>query len=643
MSQSTETVPEKVEKVKKQPQKAPKGWIRWSGLGVFVLVAGAVVGLMYLGITQVLKNQIEHYASQAWGAKVEIGHLDLGVMPLKVGVRDLQMTDPDKPMENLVVLKEASASLNVYHLVVGRTVIEDIVFQDLAFHQPRQTSGALSQVEEVAPSETVETEAPPSESAGFEMPSMALPDVDAVMQRETLQTVETAEAIESQLNTVSSTWSDMKAQVPNSQEMASYEQRIRALSEGKIDSLEDLQAKQKAFEALKTELQTRQKAIEEGRDYLQKSLPALQQDVAELKTLPDADYRRLSDKFSLNEQGMSNWSYLLFGEKIQGWTDEALYWYEKAKPFIAKLQAMRAEQAQAEAASQAKRALGEDVVYDEKDPQPDFIIKRIQGTSTSDWGQVTANLQQVTFDHPKTQKPILFQVTALPQGQSNPLTLSGQSNFIDSDNPINFADLAWQAYRIQDWTLSSEAALPVVMQQGTTDVSGRVDLIGVSEVKAIVKMAYHDVVLDTGASDSKDVQRYLAPVLKDIKQFDVASEVSGTIYAPKVGAKSNLDKLLSKAMDKVWQTELKQTQADLKRQLNDTLQTRLAPIDQQLSELLGDQVELTSDYNKIQSMLATQLQSETDKQKKAAEDAAKKEAEKLIKDKADELKNMFKF
>ncbi len=50
-------------------QPAPKGWVRWSGLGVFAGIVVAVVAIGYFSFTTILKSQLEHYASQAWGRK----------------------------------------------------------------------------------------------------------------------------------------------------------------------------------------------------------------------------------------------------------------------------------------------------------------------------------------------------------------------------------------------------------------------------------------------------------------------------------------------------------------------------------------------------------------------------------------------
>lgn len=654
---------DKKEKKEKEPKK-PKGWVRWTGLGAFVGIVAAVVALGYFGVTQVLKSQIEHYASQAWGAKIEIGSLDLGIFPLKVGLRDLEVTDPDKPMENLVVLKQISASMSLYHLVVGRTVIEDLIFRDLLMHQARDVSGALPDAPKPTAEEVAASEA---ESSGFEMPGMSIPNPDDILKREKLETMEAANRIETQLAELENEWESLQADLPTEQAWQSYEKRFSDLTSGDFGSLSTYQAKQREFETLQKDLERQKAALEKARDLLQTKLPALQKDVVALKDLPEKDLARLQSKYSLDQSGASNVTHLLFGPKIQYWTDEGMKWYRKAEPFIERLRAMQAEKAKEEAEQKArdeasKRAFGTEVAFQEYDPQPDFIIKRINGSAVMDWGRLQAKVTQVTFDHPTTKLPVKFSVEAMPNEQKNPLTIIGQSNFINADAPVNEADISWKGYQIDDWRLSEDKSMPVVMQQGATDVTGKVALLGVDQVKANIDLLYRDVAMDLSESDSSDVKRYIAPIFADIKQFTVKSDVTGSIMSPKIGAKSDLDQLLSKAFNKTLNKEISKAKADLEKQLKAMMADEIGPIDDQLKALLGDQFELDKDYKNLDKMLNASLEdqwkaeqkkyedqarAEAEKKQKELEAQAKKEAEEALKretDKVgDQLKGMFKF
>lgn len=613
----------------KDSVKSPKGWIRWSGLGVFVAVIASILALGYFSFTLVLKNQLEHYASQAWGAKIEIGSLDLGLMPLELGVQNLQITDPDKPMENILVIKRIGASLNFYHLVVGRKVIEDVFFNDLALHQPRKTSGALPK--KIKKKVTADTEEA-KKGKGIELPKMALPNPDEILKRESLQTVETANEIERQLKDVEQTWSKLQASLPNDQALQAYQKRLNELMQGDLSDYKNFAAKQEAFEQLKSELETKKQSIEKASQLLKTQLPKIQQQVAALKSMPQKDFNRLMDKYAMNQTGLSNVTYLLFGPQIQQWTDTGLKWYRKAEPFIAKLKAMQAERAAEEAKAKAlapQRALGEDVTFKEYDPQPDFIIKRVDVSGDMKWGRLEAKATQVTFDHPTSKLPILFNVKATPEGQPNALTIKGQSNFVTPGAPINQADFSWPAYQIKQWAVLKDDTLPVTMNQAVVDAAGQVSLVGLNKVNALINLDYQKVDMDVSGSTSKEVTRYIAPIFKEVNQFNVKADITGSVTSPNIGAKSNLDQLLSKAFNKALNKEMAQVKTQLRQELNARLEQELGPINQQLKGLLGEQLSLEKDSQDIEKMLSAKL-----------EDQVKKETEKAV---GQELKKLFKF
>lgn len=612
----------------KKPTKSPKGWVRWSGLGVFLAGIVGIVALGYFSFTLVLKNQLEHYASQAWGAKIEIGSLDLGLMPLELGVRDLQMTDPDKPMENILVIKRIGASLNFYHLVVGRTVIEDVFFNDLALHQPRKTSGALPKKTKKTITQTQKK----TVTNGIELPKMALPNPDEILKRESLQTVETANEIERQLSDIDQAWSKLQDTLPNDQTLQAYQKRLTELTQGDLKDYKSFAAKKEAFEQLKSELEAKKQSIEKASGLLKTQLPKIQQQVVALKSMPQKDFNRLMDKYAMNQTGLSNVTYLLFGPQIQKWTDTGLKWYRKAEPFIAKLRAMQAERAAEEEKARAlapQRALGEDVAFKEYDPQPDFIVKRVDVSGDMTWGRLEAKASQVTFDHPTSKLPILFNVMALPEGQSNALKITGQSNFIKPSAPVNEADFSWQAYQVKQWNILKDDTLPVTMNQALVDATGRVSLVGLNQVDALIDLNYQQVDMTVSGSKSKEVKRYIAPIFKEVNQFKVKADIAGDVTSPNIGAKSDLDQLLSKAFNKALNKEMVQVKTQLKQALNARLQQELGPINQQLKGLLGEQLALEKDSQDIEKMLNAKL-----------EDQAKKEAEKAV---GKELKKLFKF
>lgn len=631
--------------LKKAQKKAPKGWVRWSGLGLFIAIIGGLVGLSYLGISYGLKKQIEHYASQAWGAEINIGSLNFSLLPVGVSVNNIALTNPELPAQNQVQIKQLKATVNVYHLVVGRTVIEDLVFSGFAMNQPRKKPG------KVYPK--VKKEVVKSGSglmSSFNMPDMSLPDPKAILERETLETLTAAQAIQAELTKIEQAWSKMQKDIPNEQAIKDYQKRFEALTKGDFSNPRVLLQKQQEFESLKKEVESKQKLLKDGKQLLA-SVNTIKNDVQTLPSLPMKDYNRLMAKYNLSGQGVSNVTYLLFGPKIQTWMNMGQEWYVKLSPYIEQAQEWRAQQAaEAEVAEKLKikRAIGTMVRFKEFDPQPDFMIKRIHGDGLIEWGALTLAAKNINFDQSNSKKPVTFVVKAQPVGQVSPLTIVGESNYVKPDAPVNKAKFDLADYRLSEAVLSGEKAMPVIMREGALNLTGDLALVGISQIKGQFDAGFKGVNLDASSSDSADVRRYIAPILADIKQFNVHSDISGEALFPKLEARSDLDKLLATAFNKALNRELDLLKVDVKKQLDALLAEQLGPINTQLAGLLGEQNALNSQGLDLEKLLSGKAPSFDQKalEKKAAEEAEKaiqKEAEKALGDKAKNLLKGFGF
>lgn len=616
----------------------PKGWVRWSGLIAFLAIVGAVFAITYLGIVLLLKEQLEEFASDAWGAKVEIGSLDLGLLPIRIGLSGLQVTDPDQPMQNMVEVDQIGASLSFYHLVVGRTVIEDLTVMGLAFNQPRKTSGALPKKPKTQTEKTAEVEKK-SEANLIEIPKMAIPDATEILTRSNLQTLKAAEDIQKELAEVEKSWNSLQKQIPSSKELKSYEKRFSQLSKGKIKSLDDVQAKQKEFEKLQKEVEQKYAALDKAQKLMRKKLPKLQKQVKGLQKLPAKDFKRLQQTYSLDGQGFSNLTYLLYGPKIQSYLDEGMMWYEKARPFIEKVQQKMAESEAEKLEKKQKRAMGTDVAFEEYDPQPDFMIKRVRLSADIDWGKLLIEVKCLNFNQAESKIPVTFTAELQPVGQQSALQVVGESNFVDPQKGFHQADFNWSGYDIKNWSLLKDDNMPILMKQAQADVAGQILIRNQDQLKGKVDLAYRNVDFDISGSKSKDVKRYVKPVFDDISQFKVTSDFKGSLTSPKIGVKSDLDKMLSSAFRKALDKEIALQKANLKKEFDKLIARELEPINKQLKGLLVDQVKLNKDakgIDKIVSMdagkFAEQQKKKYQKQlEKEASKKAEKEVEKLLK------------
>ena len=608
---------------KKTIEKQPKGWVRWSGLLVFLAVMGGIIALSYIGYTLILKNKIESYATDIWGAKIEIGSLDIGIFPIRVGLLNVAITDPDKPMENIVQFTKLGASLNFYQLVVGRTVIEELAMKEFAFHQPREESGKTVFDDE----NKFSTNGAKKESK-LDMVKSALPSLDEILAREQLETFIVAKKVEHQINELSSDWNNLEKNLPSQKELIAYKDEFKKLITEEIKDLDDLQNRKKALESLQKRVKNNIQSLENSKKLFEEKLPILKNDLLRLKKLPAQDLARLQDKYQLNGQGISNISYLLFGNKIQGYVDQAQFWYAKAKPFIEQYQAESALEEQ----SKQKRARGVEVAFHEYDPEPDFIIKKLVISSSIPWGELAANITNINFEQPTSKMPIKFIADLQPKGQTGILNITGESNFIEKNNGYSVANISMDNYQIKDWQLSDSKEFPVLMKKAVNQVNGKITLLENEKISGKINLIYQKVDFDLSANQSKEVKRYITPIFEDINRFSVTTNIKGKIFAPDLGIKSDLDRKLSRGFNKVLNKEINIEKTKLTKEFKARVKEKTAPLEAKLSKLLGDQVSVNSAFKSLDDILSKDVDQYIEEQKqrlkKKVEDKFEAEKEK---------------
>ncbi|WP_044412471.1 TIGR03545 family protein [Thiomicrospira microaerophila] len=556
-------------------KKAPKGWIRWSGSLLLIVVIAGLLGLGYFFSSLMLKNKLETLASEAWGAKVEIQQLGFSFDPLGVRVEKLAVTDPEQPMQNLFVIDDITLTINLYHLILKRFVVEDLRLQGLALNVPRKTSGALP----VKP--TLPLLEDTQDAKGFELPNVNLPDTNEILARERIETLELARALKQQTEQARTDWQDIESRLPREEQLKQYKDDIDRIFDGSIRDLNDLKQRQDALKALQHRWVQDKLAIREARHFVRNQSRDLRQGVDELVDMPKQDVNRITETYSFDEEGLSNITYLLFGEPVQEKLDIALDWYRKAQPLIAWVEQYRAEQAQADS-PKPPRLQGENIAFVEFDPQPRFMIKRVEFDGKLNWGELVAQARDVNFDHAFSQKPVSFMISARPASQLKPLTIEGQSTHLGSARVITQLKANWPAYQVQNWSLSGASRLPVKITEAQTDFSALANIEGIRRIDLSMIFDYQNTQFNLSDASSKDVQRYIAPAFETIQAFKVEAGLKGRIYAPRFSASSDLDRRLTAGFKHVFQQELAQLKQDLEQRLRAELRVYQTQFEQRL-------------------------------------------------------------
>lgn len=612
-------------------------WIRWSGLAGFIAVVGIIAALFIFLLPFLIKSGIEFAGTKLAGAKVTVDDADVTLSPLGVRLQGLQVADARAPMMNLLEFDEAVADLELAPLMIGKAISNELSVSNLRFHTERETSGAL----EVDIEETEEDSPSLKEKA-----SEALPSVDEILARETLTTPQAGEALKSSWSENSQRIDQAFDKVPDDNSIASYEEQIQDITSGRLESLEDFRQRKEKLDRLKKQLKEDRDAVRDARDAVRSAKSEVSARLTELRQAPSEDLAYLKDKYQLSGSGVSNITGLLFGDDAANWAREALYWYEKVKPY---LESDESAESDSEEDEKAPRLAGRFVHFPSDDPWPDFMIRTARLTGPFDGGQLVISGKDITHQQTVTGRPTVF--TATGEGLQKIGDLDGR--LVLNHTVGNATDTLTLA--ISDWKM---APLNLGVAGARLD-SSRVQLDATAEVVR----GELDADLDANVTQANFTgegqtlfARELNAALQRINNFTVDAGVTGTLKNPDVAFGSDLDRQINSAISKRIRAKQDEFEQKLKNRLNEKMSEyagdyaeelqQLAAMEGSLDDKLGALKDLASaELEDFKAQQEREAREKLDAEKAAAEEKARKEAEarkQELKDQAkDKLKNLF--
>ena len=612
-------------------------WIRWSGLAGFIAVVGIIAALFIFLLPFLIKSGIEFAGTKLAGAKVTVDDADVTLSPLGVRLQGLQVADARAPMMNLLEFDEAVADLELAPLMIGKAISNELSVSNLRFHTERETSGAL----EVDIEETEEDSPSLKEKA-----SEALPSVDEILARETLITPQAGEALKSSWGENSQRIDQAFDKVPDDNSIASYEEQIQDITSGRLESLEDFRQRKEKLDRLKKQLKEDRDAVRDARDAVRSAKSEVSARLTELRQAPSEDLAYLKDKYQLSGSGVSNITGLLFGDDAANWAREALYWYEKVKPYLESDESAESDNEEDE---KAPRLAGRFVHFPSDNPWPDFMIRTARLTGPFDGGQLVISGKDITHQQTVTGRPTVF--TATGEGLQKIGDLDGR--LVLNHIVGNATDTLTLA--ISDWKM---APLNLGVAGARLD-SSRVQLDAIAEVVR----GELDADLDANVTQANFTgegqtlfARELNAALQRINNFTVDAGVTGTLKNPDIAFGSDLDRQINSAISKRIRAKQDEFEQKLKNRLNEKMSEyagdyaeelqQLAAMEGSLDDKLGALKDLASaELEDFKAQQEREAREKLDAEKAAAEEKAREEAEarkQELKDQAkDKLKNLF--
>ena len=117
---------------------------RWKAVVPLVIVLVILVVGWVLFADRIVRKTVEFVGTELVGARVDLASADIRLLKGNVTLKGLQVTNPDKPMTNLVQMDEIVAQVSLRPLLEKKTVLDTVAVRGVRFGTPRKTSGALA-------------------------------------------------------------------------------------------------------------------------------------------------------------------------------------------------------------------------------------------------------------------------------------------------------------------------------------------------------------------------------------------------------------------------------------------------------------------------------------------------------------------
>lgn len=538
-----------------------KKWIRWQGLFVFIGLSLILTIFWLIFVDGIVKRTIEAYGTRAVGAKVELADADLRLFPLGLTLEGLAVTNPDKPMENIVKISRTALLLDPLQLLRRKVIVDEMSLTDIRINTARKTSGA---VKTLRPEEPQKKSEKPSGSFcdNIRLPAVGSLDVQKIISEEKLESLEMIQKLQNEIQAENNNWQKRLQELPGKEKFNEYRSRIEKLKSGPgglgvglLGSVGDLSSIQQEVQTDLDRLKSAQKEF----DQLKAGFGGQLQRAA---AAPLKDVERLKQKYALSDQGLDNLGKLILGQKVCGGLQKAADWYERIK-FVLERSGSKGDK-EKEAKVKPQRGLGTYVRFKEYTPLPDFLIQRARASFVIEAGELSGKIENITPDQDILGKPLTFVFSGEKLKQLQTLKLEGSVNRVVPENPLDQVALQLKEYKLQNASLSQSADLAVTIKEGLTDMDLLAKLEG-SSLTGTLTAKVKSASLDVGKGGRKGpVVNAIGSALAQLSGFNAKVDVSGTLDDYNVQLSSDLDQALKSAAGRIIQQQAEKFEKELK-------------------------------------------------------------------------------
>ena len=627
--------------------KANKGRIK---LVPFIAVASFIAAIVIL--VTVFKNPVAKMGIRTamqgiFGARCDIGSVNVEIFGAQITVNHLEQANADEPMKNLFQFDKLDLNFNLTQLLRAKFHAENIEISGIALGTERKVSGALP----VKPKSAKEKEEN-NDSTGFydalkakttSATANAIEDVlkklqeynpETIMRNinENLQTKTVAAEVQNDVKSLTETWKAKPAELQK--DVNNFKTSAEKLTKLNAKNLKTPNDIKKAIEDIQTALKSGEK-VKNGVDSTLNSFEtdakkvegfktklenAVKTDTEMVKnTLPDLSVEGAKGFVTGTFDGFA---YNLLG-KYYPYLKKTISYAGTMKSSSSKDENVKKEavkKAKKQARTESKRYSGRNV-YWRKDTVPKLLIENVHGSGSGSGTSLDLKITNISSDMDKVGKPIVAKgvYNATNRTHNAGLTIDARSQ---STSPLISGDYSGNNFPVNLNMAEKSNVQGVPSFSGTTSVKANLSADSDFSFKVGGSLEMNPVTLSAGDLQNEMVNRIYKNALAAVKSMNVKANAG-------FSEKSGIDLDISTDADKIISQALKES---LKKELGNVQAEAEAKLKEKLAEYTGASNEQIAKFTEIGKKLKDS-KSATEELNRQLE-AKKKELEKQLTDKA---------
>ena len=612
----------------------------------FILIPLIIFSLIvYFFIDSWITSGLEYAGEKAVGAKVEIDHLHLTVIPIGIALARLQVTNPNDGWKNIFETGKVKFALNFGQLLRGKYIIETMEVNNLILGTRRTSDGSIPKPKETL---TPLTEQAKSSLASQDSKSTMSFDldkikrelkIDSLLNPNNLASYRQIDTLKKQINEASAQWQITLNEIDKSKaKLAEIETRAKSINIGDIKNIQSVNDALNNIKSILNNANDVKTSFNNQKSLLTDGVNRFSGSIKDLDNLATQDFHNVVNMAHLPDVSMKGIAEMVLGKDL----------IRKAYTYLGYVELARTQiqnSSDKPPIEIPKRFKGQNINFPIERAYPKFWIKKILisgGTDKANDPQyfyAKGQVLNISSDQRITSLPLTVNLMATKGGTT---TLSLDASF-DRRKDVGVDNYKAQlnGLEVKEINFGRSDFLPSKVSNAIADASITVIVPG-NQFDSNAKITFTNMNLSFDRAPNSLVEGIVHDVLASIKGFNVNLRMWRNEDKFDVAFATDLDDQLTSRTKQVIGDEVAKIQNDLRNKLN----AKIAEKRQEVEKLLAEKKDMVTNRLKDYENQLNDKISIVDAKKKEFENRIdqekKKQTDDLTKKAKDALKGLFK-